>query len=128
ARPAPLVAGARRRRAAGCHRAGRGPGRAAGRPAAAPAAARGRGRRGGPAGPGGGGDGRPHDRLHAAPGERGRGPGTAGGRVVDPPAPAAARVGVRIGVDIGGTFTDIVALGDDGTVSTRKVSSSADDY
>ncbi len=34
----------------------------------------------------------------------------------------------RIGVDIGGTFTDIVLLGDDGTVATRKVSSSVDDY
>jgi len=34
----------------------------------------------------------------------------------------------RIGVDIGGTFTDIVLLADDGTVATRKVSSSVDDY
>ena len=33
-----------------------------------------------------------------------------------------------MGVDIGGTFTDIVLLGDDGTVATRKVSSSVDDY
>ena len=36
--------------------------------------------------------------------------------------------GFRIGVDIGGTFTDIVLLGADGRVHTRKVSSSADDY
>ena len=36
--------------------------------------------------------------------------------------------GWRVGVDIGGTFTDIVLLGDDGTVATRKVSSSVDDY
>ena len=36
--------------------------------------------------------------------------------------------GVRLGVDIGGTFTDIVLLGDDGTVTTKKVSSSTDDY
>jgi N-methylhydantoinase A len=34
----------------------------------------------------------------------------------------------RIGVDIGGTFTDIVLLNPDGSVHTRKVSSSADDY
>ena len=34
----------------------------------------------------------------------------------------------RIGVDIGGTFTDIVALGADGAVLTRKVSSTPDDY
>ena len=36
--------------------------------------------------------------------------------------------GWRIGVDIGGTFTDIVLLGADGTVATRKISSSVDDY
>jgi N-methylhydantoinase A len=36
--------------------------------------------------------------------------------------------GYRIGVDIGGTFTDIVLLADDGRVHTRKVSSSVDDY
>lgn len=34
----------------------------------------------------------------------------------------------RIGVDIGGTFTDIVLLGADGAVATRKVSSTPDDY
>jgi N-methylhydantoinase A len=34
----------------------------------------------------------------------------------------------RIGVDIGGTFTDIVLLDDDGRVHTKKVSSSVDDY
>src|SRR5262249_39722826 len=124
ARAASPVAGARRRAAAGRRRAGRRPRRAAGRPAAAAAVARGRGRRGGPAGAGGGGGGRPPDRPHAAPGERDRGPGAAGGRVVVEPG----RIPVRIGVDIGGTFTDIVALGDDGAVSTRKVSSSADDY
>ena len=36
--------------------------------------------------------------------------------------------GVRVGVDIGGTFTDIVFLGADGVVHTKKISSSADDY
>jgi N-methylhydantoinase A len=34
----------------------------------------------------------------------------------------------RVGVDIGGTFTDIVLLGGDGTIHTKKVSSSTDDY
>ena len=36
--------------------------------------------------------------------------------------------GARIGVDIGGTFTDIVLVAEDGTVATRKVSSSVGDY
>jgi N-methylhydantoinase A len=36
--------------------------------------------------------------------------------------------GFRVGVDIGGTFTDIVFLGSDGTLHTRKVSSSVDNY
>src|SRR5262245_4775803 len=34
----------------------------------------------------------------------------------------------RVGVDIGGTFTDIVLFGTDGTVHTRKISSSVGDY
>jgi N-methylhydantoinase A len=34
----------------------------------------------------------------------------------------------RVGVDIGGTFTDIVLLASDGTTRTKKVSSSVDDY
>ncbi|MBN8959060.1 MAG: hydantoinase/oxoprolinase family protein [Rhizobiales bacterium] len=34
----------------------------------------------------------------------------------------------RVGVDIGGTFTDIVLLGSDGTVHTKKVSSSVGNY
>src|SRR6266542_4590740 len=34
----------------------------------------------------------------------------------------------RVGVDIGGTFTDIVFLDHDGHVHTKKVSSSVDDY
>ncbi|HEX9867803.1 MAG TPA: hydantoinase/oxoprolinase family protein, partial [Candidatus Tectomicrobia bacterium] len=37
-------------------------------------------------------------------------------------------LGFRVGVDIGGTFTDIVFLGQDGTMHTRKVSSSVDNY
>ena len=40
----------------------------------------------------------------------------------------AGNTGFRLGIDIGGTFTDIVALGEDGRVHTRKVSSSQDDY
>ena len=34
----------------------------------------------------------------------------------------------RVGVDIGGTFTDIVFVSPDGAVITRKVSSTEDDY
>lgn len=34
----------------------------------------------------------------------------------------------RIGVDIGGTFTDIVLLGSDGTLLAKKVSSTPEDY
>ncbi len=34
----------------------------------------------------------------------------------------------RLGVDIGGTFTDVVLLGDDGSVRTIKVLSTPDDY
>jgi N-methylhydantoinase A len=34
----------------------------------------------------------------------------------------------RIGVDIGGTFTDIVLVGSDGEIHTLKIPSSADDY
>ena len=36
--------------------------------------------------------------------------------------------GFRVGVDIGGTFADIVFLGQDGTIHTKKVSSSVDNY
>jgi N-methylhydantoinase A len=35
---------------------------------------------------------------------------------------------MRIGIDVGGTFTDIVCVEDDGTLSTAKVSSTVDDY
>ncbi|MGK7870362.1 hydantoinase/oxoprolinase family protein [Falsiroseomonas sp. E2-1-a20] len=34
----------------------------------------------------------------------------------------------RVGVDIGGTFTDIVLFGSNGTIHTKKISSSVDDY
>ena len=34
----------------------------------------------------------------------------------------------RLGVDIGGTFTDIVLLGSDGSIHTKKVPSSTEDY
>ncbi len=36
--------------------------------------------------------------------------------------------GCRIGVDIGGTFTDVVLLGSNGTLRTKKVLSTPDDY
>jgi N-methylhydantoinase A len=34
----------------------------------------------------------------------------------------------RVGVDVGGTFTDIVLLGSDGTIHTKKISSSIGNY
>jgi len=34
----------------------------------------------------------------------------------------------RVGVDVGGTFTDIVLLGADGTLHTKKISSSVENY
>ena len=34
----------------------------------------------------------------------------------------------RLGIDIGGTFTDVVLLGDDGSVRAKKVLSTPDDY
>ena len=34
----------------------------------------------------------------------------------------------RVGVDIGGTFTDIVLLGSEGTIHTKKISSSVENY
>ena len=40
----------------------------------------------------------------------------------------ARKITYRVGVDIGGTFTDIVLLGSDGAVHTKKISSSVEDY
>ena len=40
----------------------------------------------------------------------------------------AGKTTYRVGVDIGGTFTDIVLLGSDGTIHTQKISSSVDNY
>ncbi len=37
-------------------------------------------------------------------------------------------MGNRLAADIGGTFTDIVFLGDDGQVLARKIASTPDDY
>ncbi|MEC8204850.1 MAG: hydantoinase/oxoprolinase N-terminal domain-containing protein, partial [Pseudomonadota bacterium] len=34
----------------------------------------------------------------------------------------------RVGVDIGGTFTDIVLMDENGGVFTKKISSSVDNY
>lgn len=39
-----------------------------------------------------------------------------------------SQITYRAGVDIGGTFTDIVLLGSDGSVHTKKLSSTPDDY
>jgi len=36
--------------------------------------------------------------------------------------------GYRLGIDIGGTFTDIVLLGDDGALYSKKILSTPDDY
>jgi N-methylhydantoinase A len=41
---------------------------------------------------------------------------------------AALDGGYRLGVDIGGTFTDVVLVGSDGTMRTRKVLSTPSDY
>jgi N-methylhydantoinase A len=35
---------------------------------------------------------------------------------------------MRIGIDVGGTFTDLVSMSDDGTVTIRKVPSTVEDY
>src|SRR5262245_16090295 len=45
-------------------------------------------------------------------------------------APRSSSVAVtyRAGVDIGGTFTDIVLLGSDGAIHTKKISSSVENY
>jgi N-methylhydantoinase A len=40
----------------------------------------------------------------------------------------SAIITYRVGVDIGGTFTDIVLLGSDGTIHTKKISSSVENY
>ena len=39
-----------------------------------------------------------------------------------------ATITYRVGIDIGGTFTDIVLLGSDGTLHTKKISSSVENY
>src|SRR5262245_13160019 len=40
----------------------------------------------------------------------------------------AGETSYRVGVDIGGTFTDIVLLGADGAVHTEKIPSSVENY
>ncbi len=39
-----------------------------------------------------------------------------------------AEAGCYVGVDIGGTFTDIILVGSDGSLATRKVASTTADY
>ena len=34
----------------------------------------------------------------------------------------------RVGADIGGTFTDVVLIGTDGSIATKKVSSTPDNF
>ena len=41
---------------------------------------------------------------------------------------ASEMTNFRVGVDIGGTFTDIVFLSDDGLIHTKKISSTVDNY
>ena len=48
-------------------------------------------------------------------------------RLTSSPAETSGR-GLRIGVDIGGTFTDVVLVDPSGGVLTRKVLSTTDDY
>src|SRR5215467_9092915 len=62
-------------------------------------------------------------------------PGVATGRESDAPGNRADRAEegramrqLRVGVDIGGTFTDIVFLDAGGQIHTKKVSSSVDNY
>ena len=53
---------------------------------------------------------------------------TNGGDGVETGSGTVATDGYRLGVDIGGTFTDVVLLGSDGTMRTRKILSTPDDY
>src|SRR5262245_63374923 len=45
-----------------------------------------------------------------------------------PPAGGEPMISYRVGVDVGGTFTDIVLLGSDGTIHVKKVPSSVENY
>ena len=45
-----------------------------------------------------------------------------------PSRPRRPRAGYRIGVDIGGTFTDVILLGPGGELATKKILSTPDDY
>src|ERR671913_2494272 len=65
-------------------------------------------------------------RKHAAGRPSRRSSGTI--RCLSPPRNSLMVVTYRAGVDIGGTFTDIVLLGSDGTVHTKKISSSTGNY
>jgi N-methylhydantoinase A len=52
-------------------------------------------------------------------------------RLHNPPLQAkesAAQNHFRVGIDVGGTFTDIIFLGEDGSVITKKILSTPDDY
>ena len=45
-----------------------------------------------------------------------------------PSQPRRTRAGYRVGVDIGGTFTDVILLGPGGELATKKILSTPDDY
>ncbi len=51
-----------------------------------------------------------------------------GGDGVETGSGTVATDGYRLGVDIGGTFTDVVLLGSDGAMRTKKILSTPDDY
>ena len=80
---------------------------------------------------------RPHPAVRRPHGRRGDAPGTAcggAGNLIKSARPAPRRFErengrmLRVGADIGGTFTDIVLLGPDGAVRTAKLLSTPDDY
>ena len=47
---------------------------------------------------------------------------------MNPPDPSSPGPNARVAADIGGTFTDIAFLGEDGVLATKKVLSTPDDY
>ena len=78
-----------------------------------------------------GGDGAParaRSARHAAGRSRPEGAAARSDACCDAPRNSRMAVTYRVGVDIGGTFTDIVLLGSDGTVHTKKISSSVENY
>ena len=56
------------------------------------------------------------------------GPGGSKGRSTAEGEKSRLVIRYRVGVDVGGTFTDIVLLGSDGSLHTKKISSSVENY